>query len=209
VATFVPASKTALVEIIGSLLNNEAINTLFVQFAVTITEALLEELCDAVKDWWVNNNMSYISSAYTFNAVRSTDQTTQVGPSFLKVYTPTAGGTSDTGPLPGNVSLAQKFATAKRGRSYRGRNFLAGLPVSALASGDHNQVSLTEIGNLLTAWTQLPISLAGMSSPGVWVVCSRFSLGAPRSSAILTPITAVEISTATDSQRRRLNGRGA
>lgn len=207
--TFVPATRTGLVEIIGTLLGNEAVNTLFVQFATTITEAILTTLADTIKDWWVNNNMSHISDGYTFTSVRATDLTSDSGPSVLKTYTPVNGGTSDATRLPGNVTLAQKFATTKRGRSFRGRNFLAGVPNTALLSTDHNQVTGTFITNILNDWTELYAHLAAMTPVGTWVVCSKFSGGAPRTSAVLTPVVAVEINPSLDSMRRRLDQRGA
>lgn len=206
---FVPAVKTALVELIGQLFSNEVVNTLFVQFAVAITNAMLDELCDTAKGFFTGGPLAYVSHNYHLDQVRATDLTTQTGASILKVYTPTPGPINDGTGLPGNAALAIKFATDKRGRSYRGRNYLAGLASTQLLSGDANEISSTAVANLVTQYSALPGLLLAMTVPGVHVVCSRHSLGAPRVSAVLTPVSAYEVNSAMDSQRRRLDFRGA
>jgi len=106
--------------------------------------------------------------------------------------------------VPSNVSYAIQFKTDLRGRSFRGRNYIPGIPndkinTNTITSGDRTS---------FTAAYEA-ISAVGVDLGRRHVVVSRFSAGAPRTIGLATPVTAIATADATvDSQRRRLPGRG-
>lgn len=121
----------------------------------------------------------------------------------LSVNPPFAGGVPDEA-MPNNVSYVVSFITAQRGRSFRGRNYVPGLPQTAVA-GNHI------VPGTRTALLAFYETLAAAAVIDEWlmVVVSRFANGAERVAGVTTPINAfTTFDTVVDSQRRRLPGRG-
>jgi hypothetical protein len=128
----------------------------------------------------------------------------------LSVSPPAAGGDS-TDPLPNNASYTVSFLTANRGRSFRGRNYIAGLTNGVQLDGNH--VTDTFRSALLVYYSDL--RAVGADNGITMVVVSRFSgvdgdgKPIPRTTGVTTPITSfATFDTVIDSQRRRLPGRG-
>jgi hypothetical protein len=121
----------------------------------------------------------------------------------LNISPPVSGSVTGDA-MPNNVTYTIQFKTAQRGRSFRGRNYVPGLPNSAVSS---NNVTSDFRTSLLAFYTGL-IALAG-DHTATWVVVSRVSGGVDRAigvtTIINTPATADQV---VDSQRRRLPGRG-
>lgn len=105
--------------------------------------------------------------------------------------------------LPGNVTLAIKWSTGFSGRSHRGRTYHIGLEDTQVLT---NQMLPMATTALQTAYT----ALIGVVTGAGWtlVICSYFHDRAPRTTAVLTPVTSASINPDLDSQRRRLNTRG-
>jgi len=111
---------------------------------------------------------------------------------------------------PNNVTYTISFKTGLTGRSFRGRNYVPGLPVAAVTG---NVIGSTTRTAILAFYTALKAMADAATNP--WVVVSRYSgVGmdgrpVPRMSGVTTPIESVTtFDTTVDSQRRRLPGRG-
>ena len=165
---------------------------------------VVQGIADFVESWWSDTLKAYQSSQIAMNEVRATDQTEQN--SFFAVANQFQGVTGgyEQPVLPANVSLAVHWGTGRLGRSYQGRTFHVGMPKDQT---NNSTVSPIWAANLQTAYSTLlqgsqlngyPLSVVSYSANGAW-----------RTSALVTPITSVSIETTTDSQRRRLPGRGA
>lgn len=115
---------------------------------------------------------------------------------------PLAGTATGTG-LPNNVTVAVRYLTALRGRSYRGRSFHIGIRATDVTL---NQITTTFQTNLRAAYI-LMLNVATTQSYFQGVL-SRYAAGVLRAEGQFTDITAVQVERVIDSQRRRLPGRG-
>lgn len=208
---FVPVENTALVEVRMDFDAQKVENTLWVENDAAWDAASLTTLCNNIRDWFDGALGPVLSNAVTLREVVATDQTTDTASQVTVDGGGLIGGVSGES-LPGNVSLAVSFHTALRGRAFRGRNYLVGIPISAREG--IAVVSDVYAANVIAAYTGLiDAALAGTNT---WVVASRFSGIAgtpprpvPRVAGVTTPITNVALADlGLDSQRRRLPGRG-
>lgn len=117
---------------------------------------------------------------------------------------PMQGGDVTHPQLPNNCTVAVKWSTALRGRSFRGRTYHLGLNEDIVTG---NTLSASAHSAFIDWYNALLIALDGL--PSNLVVVSRFEDNAPRTVGIATDIQAVSIDTTVDSQRRRLPGRGS
>jgi hypothetical protein len=202
---FIPVPNTVEVEVIFEMQDQVVENTLYYANETPSLEnvtSLLEEINTAIQDQLI----PLLSSAITL--VRLVATLISVVDGFVVTNTtgmPVSGGGSDDA-LPSNVALCISKRTALRGRSARGRNYIAGIPLDARETQD----------TLTSAFTSGVVSafetILGAGADGGWVpvVVSRFHSGAPRTTGVTNPITNVIVTdNIMDSQRRRLPGRGA
>lgn len=208
---FVPVENTALVETRMMFDGQKCENTLWVENESPWDGESLAELASEVKDWWTASYAQLVTFGTSLTEVVATDMSSETGPQ-ASVAGAGAVGADSGAPFPGGTSFAVSFRTAMRGRSFRGRNYIVGVPESArsLISGvdpDYVEACITQYTAFMDA-----ISTAGWT----WVIASRFS-GVdpdtgdpiPRVAGVTTPVTNVVCTDATlDSQRRRLPGRG-
>lgn len=113
----------------------------------------------------------------------------------------TSGGTES----PMNVTLAIKLLTGFRGRSYRGRLYHVGLVEGAYTGSTMIPATLTSIKNVYDA---LRSDIAAIPGGYSLVVVSRRENKNWRITGVATIVTAVDVDSTLDSQRRRLPGRG-
>jgi hypothetical protein len=194
------------------LLNGEkAENTLYFVFSAAPTEAELLALGTAIASWWGTHMAPLTPSTTILREVTCSDLSDAEGPQVTFVPATEVLGTMSTSASPNNVSLTVSFRTAMRGRSRRGRNYIAGLGISQIVG---NNVVSGYADAFVTAYLALLPVAEALSC--VWSVASRFSgvnpatgKPIPRTTGVTTPIiTAVIVDFVVDSQRRRLPGRG-
>jgi len=208
---FVPVENTALVETRMMFDGQKCENTIWVENEAAWDGASLAELASEVKDWWVANYAGLVTFGTSLTEVVATDMSSDTGPQ-ASVAGGGEVGLGSGAPFPGGTSFVVSFRTALRGRSFRGRNYIVGVPEASrsLISG----VDSDYVEACVNAYTALldAISTAGWT----WVIASRFSgvdpdthNPIPRVAGVTTPVTNVVCTDATlDSQRRRLPGRG-
>jgi hypothetical protein len=110
---------------------------------------------------------------------------------------PPSPGTSAGQSIPANATLTMSWRTGRAGRKERGRNYIPGLPFTAVNAND--TVTSVFLSALATA--------AGQFVSGVWsngVVPAIFH----RFDHSYTPVNSYVLENVVDSQRRRLPGRG-
>lgn len=165
--------------------------------------AMLDLLADMFT-WWGDNIAPELNEAVGLIGGTVTDMTTSTAPSLELPQVPAILG-EFTGPAsPTNVAIVVTFRTAGRGRSSRGRNYIGGIDVDAVVSP--TDIGSSAAADLVTAYGLL----SGVESANscTHVVASFHHDKAPRTTALLQPITAYTCDTAIDSQRRRLRLRG-
>jgi len=201
---FIPAINCALAELVYNQEGETVENTLWCDKGTSIALADLTTLAEDLVQWWDTSMDTLTSSGTSLVLVRVRDMSTEAGARIEHTTGLPLVGLVATSGQPNNVTVTTTLLTNSGGRSFRGRNYFVGMPSTARNTA--NTVSTTWAASLRSAYLDL-IDLLALDS---WtlVVASRFSLGAPRESALLTPVTGIKVDRTTDSQRRRLPGRG-
>jgi len=208
---FVPVVNEALVETRMTYDNQDVENTLWFGFTDAIDTTALTALANMVKGWWSSGYAGLVCDQVVLREVVATDQTTASSGQVSVSGAGDAGDIASVG-MPGNVTLSVSFRTAFRGRSFRGRNYIVGIPTSQVT--DISQIIPGYETSVIAIYTQL---IADATAIGwTWDVVSRFSgVGGtpprpiPRAAGVPTPITNVILVDRTlDGMRRRLPGRG-
>jgi hypothetical protein len=204
---FVPFAYAAQVQIRGLLDGQHICNTLGFEKDSEIDTPMLAQLAYALADWWGANAPTLLPPSYTFSEVytyaldipESISATSGLGAGWL--------GTQPGAILNNASTLAIKFSTAKRGRSYTGRNYWPGFTTNSV---NGNYVTDTMADAIVALYSQLLVwDPLDFPEGWTWAVLSRYNLGSPRLVGWVQPITAVSTTDRTiDTQRRRLPGRG-
>lgn len=210
---FVPVVDTALIETVYEWNGQVVENTIYYKKATSPIFDDLAALTDEVRAYIVSNLLPALTSA--IQLVRVVGTLLDAVDAFQVVNTtglPVVGG-AGAGGMPNNVALCISLKTAHRGRSARGRNFIAGLDNSYITDNDVS-------GTIRTAFETVYAGLRTIGVDNGWtmVVVSRFSghtivdgkkVPTPRAAGVTYPVTNALIEdTTVDSQRRRLPGRG-
>jgi len=208
---FVPCLNTALVEFRMTFDGQKVENTVYIENEAAWDGDSLTELVTESQNWWGTNYSGITSNITHLAEVIATDLTSETS-SQASIdgggFTGTVSGLS----LPGNCSVAVSFRTASRGRSFRGRNYIVGIPESKLeGTSIVTTTYATEVTDAYQAFLDT-VATAGWT----WVALSRFSgvnptthAPIPRTAGVMTPITnVIMVDRTIDSQRRRLPGRG-
>jgi len=137
------------------------------------------------------------ASTWSLIDITATDISSEFG--LQSIYRPSSPmqGTLGAG-LPGNVAGVVSLKTAYRGRSYRGRIYLSGIPESQVFGND-----------FLSSWVSGALDwatqLLGLGSGFAdLAVCSRWHDGVKRTVGVVTPVNMVTVNANVDTQRRRM-----
>lgn len=164
----------------------------------------LETLLNELTAWWVDEYAPLIVNDVTLTGVYGRIMDTPTSPALLNIDGLGTAGGIDGSANPNNVSFAIQFGTGIPGRSFRGRNYIVGIDENAVTA---NAIAAATANAFVAAYTALGAAAAVAGQQ--WVVASRFTAGAPRTTGITTPVeTASYVDLIVDSQRRRLPGRG-
>lgn len=201
---FVPIPSTVQVETVFEYHGERCENVYHCQFQAAYDSSDIGNLLDTFRTWWAADLQQHLPGELSLVNLIGTDQASQTGPRVEDATGLPLSGTSVSTPaMPGNVTVAVRWLTEQRGRSYRGRTFHLGIRE---ASVEGNQITDAFRTNLITAYAGLLTDLTTFGAP--LVVASRFSEGAPRTTGVATLVTGVYVDPDVDSQRRRLAGRG-
>lgn len=179
-------------------------NTLwFENGGIEYDETRLDELATGLANYWVTAMMPFLSEEIVFRGAIAYAQFSESAPAIDHAVTPTPGGVASPS-VQNNVTWCVKFNTAGRGKSFRGRNYVPGIPQESVAA---NEVGAGYAGSLVSVYNGLAgaVDLSGFAH----VVVSHFTAGAPRVAGLVSAVTSCSYSDlVVDSQRRRLPGRG-
>lgn len=197
---FLPTPDGIKVVVNQSLAQQEVVNVLHVRATGAHDQAALASIAAAVRDIWASALMPNLSSQLQLLNVTATDIEVEGGAQAVAVPAEAEFGGQTGDPLPNNCALVVTLRTARVGRSYRGRVYLAGLSETLTIGNNVTQAMATNVQN---AFNQLAVGLEALGA-GL-AVLSRRNQGQPRAAGVLTLVTAVEVrNTRVDSQRRRL-----
>ena len=203
-----PVAATALVELVYQVGTTIQENTLYFRHAATSwTPVELTTLGNEMAAWWEASIAPLASIDVSLVRVDVTDLSEQFGSKVVIPLDPAVPGEASTDRLPSNVSMAVTFTTGKRGRAFRGRNFVVGL-VEGQVNDD--QVNGSAVSLYLAAYNALLVGGSSQPTDATWVVVSRVvNQVVQMPTALTNPVLAAVVADdIVDSQRRRLPGRG-
>lgn len=209
--SFQPCPDIAKAAIRFRLFGQDVVNTLHFRSNVPMNPTIVGNIAAYVDGWVSSSLLPALTGAVTYRETTVTDLSEEGG---TQVINGDAGGQNGglfyTGNLPNQTALVVSFRTLRSGRSYRGRNYLAGW------SGTQLEGPNTFLGGVIfgvsSAYNAMLADLnsLGSSAEYNWVVLSRFLNKEPRSAGLGTPVDRIQI-TSVDikSQRRRMPGNGS
>lgn len=201
--SFVPGTGVVKCDLEFLLNNQKMYNSLFFVTHAPIGTQEFATLAGQLVDWWNTYLRPIIPPTCGLNMIRVTDQGSPNGAQIQYTVGLPLWGTSANHAAPGNVTIAVRFTTAKRGRSYTGRNFLPGVPREEIFNDVVQSAFLAAVKAAYEAL--LPIPFPG---DAVWVVASKIAGKVLRTTLETTAVEGVSIDPVVDSQKRRLVGRG-
>lgn len=214
---FIPAVNVAQVVFKQAMHGNVVQNVSHVLNETGWSPAELTSLCDLYIAWANDSYGSNLSTDLQFTSVAARDMTTEDAAGVEVGFPALSGGDVASPGLPGNVALAIKFKTGFTGRNRNGRWFVAGLTEGNV---NGNTVSSGNRDLIVEAFGDLRTALLGAGY--AHVVASYYNgthlvelpdgqkvkRPTPRATALITSVETYVADLNTDSQRRRLNGRG-
>lgn len=196
--------NTIQCDIVYILHGSRVENVVNVQVPGGVDAAVLQDTANEVGGWVLSTLLPLLSNNVQFLMVEAKNLSILSG--GVAVYNAPSssfGGVGD-GSAPNNVSYCISLRTARSGRSYRGRFYVAGVPKNKL-TGDTVEANWTS--DLLAALNGLISLLAALDK--LLVVVSRIQDHIVLGVAVATPVETASVTDfVVDSQRRRLFGRG-
>lgn len=198
--TFVPFTNTALAVVrYTTSAAEEFSNTLwFDKAGFTTTDQ--QDLADLLDIGWATSLKTLQSSYVTYVETVVYDMRSETAP--IKVANSASGaGALGEDPAPLHTALVYTLYTDQRGRSGRGRLFLCGFIENSFTGGLWNSTVVTTIN----PWMQ-DIEDDAAAGGWTWVVASRNTNGAPRTTGVTNAVTSWSVrSLKPGTQRRRLD----
>lgn len=162
----------------------------------------MQELADYLHTWTNTNILPQMSNAFSCKNVYVYDMSAETGVVVQSTVTPVIGGVVDSA---GAISSAivVTFRTGTRGKSGRGRNYLAGFAEEDMTStAIADAAVITAVENAY----DLLITEVQTSTDYYWVVASQYSGGLPRAEVLGFQVLNAEVRNATfGTQRRRID----
>lgn len=202
---FIATPSTARVALEFSYSGQQCVITLWFEAETSFDVTSLIALSDAIIAWATDNLMPLLAEQLVFNAVRATAQDSSTAPSvYVPVVPPVGGGVAGATEAP-QVAVVASLRTDLRGRSYRGRNYIPGIPGAILETP--GVITVIAAGQFAAAYELL--SEVEDATSTTHVVVSHYNAGGARPVGVTTPVTEYVVDQPLDTQRRRSVGRGA
>lgn len=198
-------ANTAYVEMIMTVFSQTVENTLYVRNAVPFTDVSLEQLAEAMEEWWANEIQVIVSSAVQLTTIRCRDMN-EVDSYVVETNPLLTGAGTASAALPASNAIVIKFGTGLAGRAKRGRNYGVGL-MEADVTGNTVSPGVTTIW--VNSYAALPGYLHAVSLFWDHVVASRAGLPSTGGEGTTYKVTQYSSSGLIRTQRRRLTGIGS
>lgn len=214
---FIPAANTAKVVMNMRLHGQRVTNTIYVEGPSPFDASGLSDLAAAIWTWWGGSLNAFLSDGIALESVTARSMHTEEAPGIEYTGGAPLPGDVASPALPGNVALAVRLKTGLTGRNRTGRIFIGGLPEGAVVGNTVDPATVNGIAAALQTLIELVVTPYGRL-----VVASFYNgtaltelpngerrrLPVPRATALLTEVLTAVAEPYTDSQRRRLTGRG-
>jgi len=203
---FVPAPNITMIEWRMVLNGQKVENRLMLHSPTQATPAALQAFAIFGWNWWENTYAPLITHNCLLSSVVATDLTVQNSAQYTYAPDTTTTGTVAGAGMPNEVAFCLSLHTDVRGRSARGRWFVAGIPRESMA--DDNNLSSTA-AEALRAALGTYVSEFQTGTTNIMIVSYR-SGGVPRPGGpVYFIVRSVSVTdTIVDSQKRRKPGVG-
>jgi len=204
--SFIPLPFGIKVEVSWTTGSGIAVCVHFVS-KTTPTAVANTDLLNAIGDFdgWRTAIRPNQAPSVSVAGIRATDWSVPDGITSFLAPSANVAGNNASSPMPLNVAICASHYSGLTGRSRRGRNYIGGLGENTVSVGDI--ITTANATNIMNAYNALRTALLGHGL--VQVVASFHTAGAPRVTGQGTAIAFTAIDQYSDSQRRRLAGRGA
>lgn len=164
------------------------------------SSAELTAVATAADSWMTFDMMGVLSRDLMFISTTATDISVETGGQVVLGHGGGLAGSVASPSLPSQIAVVCALYTALRGKSYRGRSYIPGIP-AGYQLVDTNTLDTTDHAALLTEYNAITARLAGVSAKQA--VLSRKHGGVKRAVAISTPVTSRTMQDTFETQRRR------
>jgi len=200
---FIPVPKTAQVQIVFTQQGQRVENVLHVTGAADFDVAALTAIYPDIHDWWNAAGKGMASNTVQPVLCIATAMHSASAPGIETDMSGEPAGTRTSPALPMNVTAAIAEHTGLRGRSYNGRIYHVGMTADMVVG---STLTSAMIAALLGSYNYLKANMTAATRP--LSIVSKRSLKAWRTTGVATVVTSLSVDATTDSQRRRLPGRG-
>lgn len=199
---FLPTPEGVEVVVDQLLHSEQVVNVLHVQASQPEDGFTLAAIAGAVRLWWFNTLRLSLSQDIHLTSVTARDISQEGGQASVLTPVGDYQGAINQAALPSSVAFCVTHRTARTGRSYRGRTYVAGLAEGDVAG---NVITLVRGQELAAAFNTLRTDLEALTFT-LAVKSTRNQL-VVRPAGVLTPIVnSVARDLVVDNQRRRLQG---
>jgi len=207
---FQPADKVVEVSVQGTYIGQLVENKFYAKAVEAITSTMVDEIAGIAGDWVGSTLLSLLPPGYVHTRCVARDLTTEA--SFESVDTTQAGnaGTNTaTGGLPGNVTFAVHRDTGLSGKKAKSRLYWPALVAGAF-SPDADTIVSSFVTSMIDAYEDMRTRiLAGTSATWSYGYLQRILNHTKLTSANFIDVFGHSATdNFSDSQRRRLKGRG-
>lgn len=180
-------------------------NTLYFVGAADWTQALLEELAEAIVVWWQTECRPQLSNSLTLVSVEARDLGAINSYVIEEQCTgDCVGDVTDPG-LPGSIAMVIKFSTGFAGRNKRGRNYVMGWGETRVTGNEFVDPATPD----MVASYEALAGYAGTANSATHVVFSRKGCTDVIDAGDAYPVTGYSSDGLVHTQRRRLLGVGS
>jgi len=202
-AVFIPAPNAGKIEMRYTQESQQIENVYHVVGAAPMTAADLSAVALIFKNWWNANVKTYVVPTASLNTIVATALDAATSPAIVYATGLPIVGTNGGAPAALHVTVAIRWLTALRGRSFTGRTYHIGISEGYYTG---SKLDTGYSAALVIAYNALQTALGG-SSYSQCITSYRHNK-APRTTAVSTDVTGCTVDETLDSQRRRLPGRG-
>ena len=207
---FVPSATEVHATLEGAVDNCQTINDLFFSLPGGYILSDIQSLSTNLVDWFALSFAPLLSDNWSALAVHIRALNVPAG--FVTDQAAVAVGGVSNEAAPNNVAACISFRTGIAGRSFRGRNYIPGVPNSVVTL---NTMDTTFMDAFVGAYSLLQAGGGALPGGWIWGVLSQFSgvdiLGhpIPRAAGVFTPIVnTLFVSNKVKSMRTRSPGHG-
>lgn len=129
------------------------------------TSSQVDAVASACDQWMTFDMLGVLSEDLAYQSVTATQKNVSTG--YQKVIDHGGGifGSIASHSVPSQLAIVCTLYTALRGRNYRGRTFIPGVPINYINTGvNSNEIAPGDVTALLTAYNAIDARLASVSA---------------------------------------------